>query len=205
MRNISPVMVQEFSSRLVKSAFFAEMFFDTGRIGMWTGFGDVTFDGKTFLGGGNLIGISAITETQDLTAKGIVVSLGGIDPTLISLALSEKVRGRKFVLYLGSFDYVTRIATEDEQGAVLDEEGNYVIVESSVLNNPQRIFSGMMDYMEYNFSGSLADIRLSVENSLIIGQRSKIRRYTNEDQKRRFPNDRGLEFINALQDKEVVW
>jgi hypothetical protein len=46
---------------------------------------------------------------------------------------------------------------------------------------------------------------LTAESRLIDLERSRERRYTSEDQKIDYPNDKGLEFIADLQDKEIVW
>ena len=62
-----------------------------------------------------------------------------------------------------------------------------------------------MDVIEFTDTGDTADLRLSVENILITGQRTKISRYTAEQQKAKYPNDKGLDFINQLQDKSIVW
>ena len=36
-------------------------------------------------------------------------------------------------------------------------------------------------------------------------ERSRIRRYTNQDQQQKFSGDKGLEFIQELQEKELFW
>lgn len=207
MRDLDPDFAAAFAAPRVIPALLAEMFFDSGTIGMWTGYGELVFDGVTFFGGGDLVGISSLQETQGTEANGIVVSLNGISPTLISLALAERCRGRAFRIYLASVETQTRIALEDSSGdAVEVEDGSgYVLAENIVTTAPQRIFSGLMDTMEISDDGNSANIRLSVENILIIGQRPKVRRYTPEDQTRLYPSDNGLNFINQLQDKELVW
>jgi hypothetical protein len=50
-----------------------------------------------------------------------------------------------------------------------------------------------------------ASISVTAENVLVKLERPVIRRLTNEDQKSRFPSDRGLEFVASLQDKEIFW
>lgn len=161
---------------------------------------------KTFIGAGNFIGISPIDETQDLVAKGIVASLTGIPSSIISLALGERCRGRPFRLYMAVVDTTRYVATEGGDGRVELEDGSgFVILENNLIDSPYRMFAGLMDVMEFTDSGEYADIRLSVESNLIIGQRAKNMRYTNEEQKRIYPGDRGLENIPSLQDKEIVW
>lgn len=205
MRNLTPQMASEISSRNLSPVLMAELFFDTNPLRMWTGIGSLFWQGNEFFGGGNFIGISPIEETQDTIAKGIVASLNGIPSTLISLALAERCRGRPFRLYLAVVDNRQYIATEDDGVVQLEDGSGNVLLENQFIDSPYRIFSGLMDFMEFTDNGQTADIRLSVENILITGQRPKIRRYTPEDQKKYFQQDRGFDFINQLQDKEIVW
>lgn len=204
MRDISTGTSDEFISNSVQAAVMAEFFFDSQTIGMWTGYGTITYGEKEFLGGGNFVGVSPVTESQDLKANGVVLSLSGIPSNLVAVALAEKVKRRKVNLYIGIVGQKYVVKTEGNDD-VLTEDGGNVLVENQFLDEPYRFFSGLMDYFEITNSGESAEIRLFVENALIIGQRPKISRYTDEDQKRKFPDDRGFEFINRLQDREIVW
>lgn len=204
-RNMSPDMIAEFSSPSVSPVLMGEAYFDSATLRMWSGYGTLEWNGEDFLGGGNFIGVSPIEETQELQAKGIVVTLSGIPSTLIAAALVERSRGRPFRLYLASVQTRRYVATENEPGIVLTEGGGGVLLENQLIDTPLRIFSGIMDTMEFTDNGEEATIRLSVENILIVGQRAKLQRYTDEDQRKRFPEDAGLSFINQLQDKEIVW
>lgn len=205
MRDLTPEMVAEFSGQSVQPVLMAEFFFDSQTIGMFTGYGTLQWGDKEFLGGGNFIGLSPMEETQELEAKGVVLSLNGIPSNLVALALNENVKNRPVRIYLASIDTQRRVATEDEPGAVLTEGGDYVLLENNLIDSPYQIFSGLMDVMEFADSGDTADIRVTAENILLIGQRAKLSRYTDEEQRKRFPDDRGLEFINRLQDREIVW
>lgn len=199
-------MAAEFSSESTDPVLMAEMEFDSGTLRMWTGLGSLFWGDKEFFGGGNFIGVSAIEETQDTQAKGIVCTLNGVSPNNIALSLAERPRGRPFRLYLGVATSRRYIATEDGDGRVELEDGSgYVLLENNLVDSPYRIFSGLMDTIESTDTGDTATLRLSVENILIVGQRAKISRYTDNDQKKRFPSDKGLELINQLQDKELVW
>lgn len=162
--------------------------FDSGTVGMFTGIGTIEWNGITFYGGGNLIGFSKISETQDLQAKNLILSLNSVDTSLVTVALSENVRNRPFRLYL---------ALVDPDGP--DSNGNIFI------DDPYRIFSGLMDTFEITDDGKSATISLSIENILLLGQRSKISRYTDEEQRKKHPSDKGFEFINRLQDREISW
>ena len=62
-----------------------------------------------------------------------------------------------------------------------------------------------MDTMVLNDGGETATIQVTVENRLIEFERTRIRRYTAEDQKIDYPNDKGLEFVAEMAEKEIVW
>lgn len=181
MRDIESTLVTVLEGKTCDVALLAQMNFDSGTLYMWTGLGNLTWDSKTFIGGGNLIAVSGTEETQALQAKGLELTLSGIPEEQIALALTEKTRYRPFKMWLAS------------------------VFEYTVIGTPYRIFTGMMDVLAMNDKGTTAALTLSVENSLIIGQRDKRRRYTIEDQRKYYPNDTGLKNIPALQDKEVVW
>ena len=181
MRNFTTEMEDGLSQQKVQPALLAWFEFDSSPIGMWTGIGEITWNSMTFLGGGDFIGVSPIEETQDIIAKGLVLSLNGIDSSNIALALTEDIKNRPVRLYFGLF------------------------VDFQLVDDPYRIFSGLMDTVEFTDDGATGTIRLSVENILYIGQRAKVSRYTDEDQRKKYPDDTGLSRINNLQDKEVVW
>lgn len=182
MRDIDVDVASNLQGKLINVAILAQLQFDSATVYMWTGIGDLSWNGDTYTGGGNLIGISTIEETQELQAKGLQVSLNGISSSLVSLAFNERVRGRPFRMWL----------------ACLDNS-------KAVIGVPYRLFTGMMDVMSSSDDGKTASISLTIENSLIIGQRNKVSRYTSVDQKKKYPTDTGLDRINQLQDKEIVW
>lgn len=206
MRDISPDLAQEYASQSVNPIIFAELEFDSATVRVWSGIGTFTWRDEQFVGLGGLIDVSPLEETQQLQAKGISCTLSGIPSSNIAMVLTERCRGRPFRMWLGALpSSVNNVALEDDSGSVMTEDGGYILLEDQLAGEPLRIFTGIMDVMEFQDDGTTATIRLSVESSMIIGERPKIARYTAEDQKKRFPDDKGLDFINQLQDKEIVW
>ena len=155
--------------------------FDSGDIGMWNGRGQINVDGVDYFGGGNLVAVSPYQETQDLQAKGMVFTLTGVPLNLVEIAENENWQGRKVIL---------RLALMEEDGTV---------------NSTYRLFSGIMDEMDIQEGADTATIQVKAESVLIKLKRAKERRYTDQDQKSRYPNDRGLENMTQLQDKELIW
>lgn len=206
MRDITTDLAQEFEGQSVTPIILAELVFDSATVRVWSGLGTIQWQGEQFTGLGGLIDVSPLEETQKLEARGISCTLSGVPSTNIAMALTERCRGRPFRMWLGALPAGGQyVELEDGTGVVLTEDGGRVLLENQLIDEPLRIFTGLMDVMEFQDDGTTASIRLAVENAMIIGERAKMGRYTAEDQKKRFPDDRGLEFINQLQDKEIVW
>ena len=94
------------------------------------------------------------------------------------------------------------------------EDGSLLLLENSsriVLESPGdadeivKVFSGYMDQMNIDEGPETSTIALSVESKLIDLERPKVFRFTNSSQKSRFPNDKGFEFVEDLQDKRFNW
>jgi hypothetical protein len=158
------------------------MNFDSGAVRYWSGYGTITIDGNPYQGIGVLGAVSAVEETEDLSARGVTIQLSGIPSALISLALDEDYQGRTASIMFGSLNETT--------GAVI----------SSIT-----VFSGRMDVMTITDDGQSAVINFAVENKLIDFQRTRESRYTHEEQLRRYPADKGLEYVAGLQDKTIYW
>tara|TARA_R110000765_G_scaffold246159_2_gene348293 strand:- start:302 stop:871 length:570 start_codon:yes stop_codon:yes gene_type:complete len=162
------------------------MIFDSGEspnvLNLWNGVGDLAYGGNTYTGVGDLLAISQITETADVQATGINVSLTGVKSSFISIAKDHEYQGRALTVSLGAFD-----------------------ASGSLIADPVIVFSGFMDTMTISESGAYSTITVSVENKLISFERAKVRRYTAEDQKIDHPTDKGFEFVTAIVQKDIVW
>ncbi len=203
MRDLSELMQDSFTGSGASVALLAEFDFPT-TLYMWSGYGNVEWNGNAYIGGGNLIGISPYQETQDLQAQGLKFELNGISSTLISAALQEAYQGRKCRLYIAIMQNVdTGIITEDGS-YITTESGDIITVESQVLS-AYKFFTGLMDTMDITDDGKTSRIVLTAENILILLKRTKTGRYTSEFQKSLYSDDKGLDFISQLQDKEIVW
>lgn len=202
-RNLPVDFVAGLEEPVVYPFFAVEIDFDSGPLYVWTGYGDLLFEGKTYLGAGQLINISSVEETTEIEAKGATITMTGIPSTFLSLALNEPYQGRECRIYFGLFfsgrELTTQsdvtITTEDLFEFVTEDDTRYFI----------EIFSGELDQMNIVEEANTATIAVTAENVLIKLERPVVRRFTSQDQKSRFPNDRGLEFVAGLQDKEVFW
>ena len=186
-RSLSAEMLAVATADIVRPIYLVKAEFDSTppedrNLYLWSGFGDLTFNSKNYLGVGNLLSISAVDESTDLTATGASIVLSGIQSTLLAIARDEDYQGRPITIYLGA----------------LDDTGDLIA-------SPTVLFSGFMDVMTIAEAGETSTISVTAENKLIAFDRSYVRRYTAEDQKIDYPNDMGFEFVAKIADQEIIW
>jgi hypothetical protein len=159
--------------------------FPDGAVRLWTGQYNKTFSdefgGGTYLGVGSMGNISPITETTEVAAKGMDLTLSGIPTEYVSLALSGSYRGGDASVYL--------------------------ILFNSNLSSYEKltVFKGTMDQMIINENGNSSTINVKCESRLVALNRPRDIRYTDEAQKALYPNDTGLRFIASMADKSIYW
>ena len=73
-RNTPQALLNLLDDPEVKPFYAVEMDFDTAPVRFWTGYGDRTIAGETYLGSGNLLSISGLDEVNDLSAKSITLT-----------------------------------------------------------------------------------------------------------------------------------
>lgn len=181
-RNLSSAMQSAVEADVVRPIVLVTCAFDSGDLNLWNGIGTLTVNFVDYVGAGTLLNIGEIAESSELQANGITVTLSGITDPLLAKARDEDYQGRELTVKLGAMD-----------------------ASNGVITNPVTVFSGFMDTMVINDSSETATIQVSVENRLIEFERTRIRRYTAEDQKIDYPNDKGLEFVAEMAEKEIVW
>ena len=218
-RNISSQLQTAASASVVFPIIFVEAEFDSSTVRMWSGIGDLSWNGVTWTGGGSLLGVSSIEESTEVKAVGTRVSLSGIPSEMLSLALQEDYQGRNLKVYLGAFTDENTFILQQDGSVLLKEDGGKLIAvdEQDIIAEPIVIFSGRMDVMTINEGGDTSTIEVTVENRLIDFERTRERRYTSEDQKIDYPAiydefgtlvqeaDKGFEFVSSIQDTEIVW
>lgn len=125
--------------------------------------------------------ISVISETTEVAAKGIDLTLSGIPSEYVSLALQNNYRGRTAAVYL-----------------LLYNEDRSAYQQSM-------IFRGRMDQMVINEGENQSTITVKCESRLVDLNRPREKRYTDEYQKSVHPADTGLEFMKSMADRSLYW
>ncbi len=165
------------------SVFWAvDLLFDSPNdLYFWSGVGDLSLDGNTYTGSGDLLQISDIRESSDIAAYGATLDLSGIPSNTVALAESEPYQGRKCIIKFG------------------------VLAFGANPTDAFTVFSGEMDQMTIQIGPTTASISLEVESRLIDLRRPRLRRYTDADQQSRYPGDLAFEFVTRLQTESLEW
>jgi len=115
-----------------------------------------------------------------MAVRGATLTMSGIPSDLLSLALQEPYQGRVCTIYFG-------------------------VVSGTTYSSLTQLFTGYMDEMNIDEGPEFATIEMKIENKLIDLERTRVRRFSSGYQKSVYPNDKGLDFVEALQDKEILW
>ena len=181
-RTLPSALATEFGKTELKPFYAVEFQFDSGDVRFWTGYGDITANGEEWSGSGTILAITESNETTDLSANGMTFTFSGLESSIVSVALLENYRGRIAKLYVGALDS-----------------------NNQPVSDLYQIFAGRMDTMSIQEDGQTATLSITVENVLIDLERPRVRKYTNEEQLARYPNDFSLETVASLQEKDIAW
>ena len=204
-REIGAGILSALSATEIQPFFGVQLLLDSEPLYFWTGLGDLTTGGVTYVGTGQFLSISEMEETAEIAAKGATITLSGIPSNLISLAISEPYQGRRCKIFFGAID-ANRIYLLQEDGSyILREDGGKIDISEGDVTPTVELFTGYIDRMDIDEGPETSTIALSVESRLIDLERARVFRFTDQSQKSRFPNDKGLEFVEDLQDKQFNW
>lgn len=87
------------SAEQVAELHLVEFFFPSGTLRYNTSTGDIDWNGFTWYAGHGLFDIKFPTEDTSLEAHGAVVTLAAMNPSMLYLALAERVKGKMANLY----------------------------------------------------------------------------------------------------------
>ena len=181
-RDMTPAIAAALEAGELRLILFFEGAFASGWVRLWTGLGELDWNGETWLGAGSLLGIGTVEETQQVVANGTTVSLSGVPLEMVSLAIDDARQGKPGRVWIG----------------LLTEAGE-------IIADPVQAFTGRLDVPEIADAGESCTVTISYENRLIDLGVTRNWRYTHESQQVLSPGDRGFEFVTTIQDKEIKW
>lgn len=131
------------------------------------------------------VGTLGTVEAAQESASGpkpLTLKLSGVPASMRALALQQNVQGKAVSLMVAVFDP----ATYQIADAVLE-------------------WDGTLDVMDWADDGAMGVITVSAESAGVDLLRGVSVRYTDQDQQRLFPGDKGFEYVIAQGEKTIKW
>lgn len=181
-RTISAAMQAALQGQDLRPVILFESEFPSGVLRLWSGLGDIVWSGRTWVGAGTLMGVAPVEETTDVVAAGTAVTLSGVPSDLVSLVLAEAQQGAPGRLWLG-----------------------LMAANGALIADPVAWFVGRLDVPSIDDGAETCTVQVTYESRLIDLNRAREWRYTDESQRALYPDDRGLEYVTAIQDRPIAW
>lgn len=170
------------ASTNVRPAIFVAADFVDGTVYVWNGLGSIDWNGHTWTGIGSLGSVSTIEEGANVQARGATLTLSGLDPAILTEVMTQYKVTAPVTIWLGLFD-----------------------TDGDLIPDPVISFSGRMDQPTLTVTGPSGTLNINCENRLLDMNISVEKRYSDQDQKLDFPDDRGFEWVNAIQSITIFW
>jgi hypothetical protein len=180
-RDIHATVVTELSEPAVKYITMVDLRFDDGSLCFNSSLRSYSYDSKTFLGAGNLGSVSTVQESTQLSPATCDITLSGVNTAALSAILGQEFINRRVLIYT----------------AFLDDA-------DAIVATPFIYFDGLMDSVSVSY-GRSPTISIGCRDRLSAWDRDKQRLLTDAEQKSRHPTDKGLEFVNPIADREIIW
>lgn len=178
-------VIAELRKGVVRPFYLVEIHFTDQICYVWSGTANLQYPastGPTYLGVGAFGKISTISETQDVQANSVQLSLSGVPTDMLGEAISYCRQGQKVVISIG----------------FLDASG-------AVIADPIALYVGHMDTVTVDDSPETCEISITAESRLADLKRARVQRYTDDDQQRSRPGDKGFQYQPMIADWNGGW
>jgi len=181
-RNCTTTFINALLEPVIRPALFIQATFVNETVYLWTGVGSIVWNYQTWVGLGGALSVSTIEEVATVEAKGVSISLSGIDNNLLQECLNEFQVSLPVYVYFGLFD----------------GSGN-------LLPNPVTSFAGRMDQPTVDIDTQTSTITIACESLLMDMNVALPWRYDAITQAIFYPNDLAFSFVNSIQNVPVYW
>lgn len=186
-RDLATNFTDETDSNVFRYALLIEAEFSGGTLRLTTHNRDVVWNSNTYVGAGQMLSMTAVRETTEITAAGLDLTLSGIPSSLTDQIMDEIEYGTRVNIYMALFD------------------NDWALITNTSPANPYKLYTGYIDIPIMEWGAEEIIITLKTENPLIILDQPLNRKYTSQDQALDYPNDRGFEFVTRLQKANIRW
>ncbi len=177
-RSVPTVLSTSIAAKYIKPYFAVSIEFPTADLNLWNGVGFVDINGKTYVGGDDLLSISDVDEDASLTMLGATVTLSGIPSEQLASVLTENWQGSPATIYLG---------------------------ETSDFDDNLTLMAGTLDKMDVDEGEETSSISVAIENEMVVMDKVKVVKYTESYQKSQFAGDTFFDYVDALQEQSLEW
>jgi hypothetical protein len=146
-----------------------------------TGFGNITYDGNTYTGVGNLGGITNARESEALGPMSLNMTLDGI-----------------------TSDYITEALDSGNLYDVVTVYEGYRADDGTLVDDPWIVWKGWFEYAAISL-GTESSIAVTCQHDLSELSEKKGDRYSDEDQQSKYSGDVGLEFTSSVMNTKLIW
>jgi hypothetical protein len=180
MRSLTTAGAAALTGQVIAMAILVEMDL-TSQLLLNTASLSLTINGLLYSGVGGLGQIDTITEKPGDFPK-VRFTLAGVQPTSISLALSEPIQGKAVRIKLALFDSAS--------GALIDSRVRY---------------AGYLDVMSIVDGKDSAAISVTSESAMLDLLRPANLYFNDADQQTLNPGDLAFQYVNDQVEQKLVW
>lgn len=141
----------------------------------------IVWGGNTWTGVGLLGTIEAVSETIEVLAQPLKLSLSGVEPSVVADIMNTLYHGSAVSLYVGLLDPDTY----------------------DLIDTPERVWEGFIDVMWIDVSEEQTVVRVDCEHRL--RRQPPTSRYTDEDQRQFYPTDRFFDKLHLIPGYRGSW
>jgi hypothetical protein len=142
---------------------------------------NLSYSGHTYLALGQFGGIEAVEEDVTMLARPIRLTISGVDSSLVGTAQNEVYQNRSALVMLG------------------------VVARSSgtLIDTPETIWEGRMDYMSIAVDKGVGSITINCEHRL--RREARVARYTDADLQYLYSGDLFFHYLPTITGFKALW
>lgn len=170
-----------------------QMDFRTNPQNWWLGYGPLTAGGVEYQGTGDVITVGAMSLTYGMSAGMVRFEIPTASPEMVARCDNQamEVNNRRCQLFYQLFSTVENPETGEHTGRLIGD--------------PISMFVGHMRDMRSTSSAESRIIELEAYGRMSRQAKPPYGRWTDADQRARYPGDTGLALLSSLKNRVVTW
>lgn len=175
----------------IACTFLCQMDFLTNPQNWWLGYGPLTAGGVEYNGTGDTIKVSGLVLTYGMSAGLVRFDVPSASPEMVARCDNQalEVNNRDCRLFYQLFSTVER-------------DGEHT---GRLIGDPISMFVGKMRDMRSTSSSDSRNIELEAYGRMSRQAKPPFGRWTDADQRARYPGDTGFVLLPTLRDKAITW